>query len=401
MSIARAAGNAGNAGNEARGVSTSQVIFFCVGTFFLWAGMYVYVPVLSVYAKSMGASLTVVGLVVSAYGLTQLLTRIPIGFSSDLIGRRKPFIYGGLVAVAAGCFGLLLSPDPWFLVFSRAIIGLGAATWVAYSVFFASFFPLNRSAHAMAIIAGISSGAQLIAGLVGGLLSQSFGVASTFYAGVALAGLGVVAMLPVKETARPNPKPMSLKRLFAIAGTPALLIASTISIVNTFANFSTILSFVPIYARDLGANDADLGVLSFFAGLAMTVATLVGARVAGILGDRGVIFFGLALVAVGTILVPLTTSFWPLVATQVVAGFGRGVCNPTLMSLSIRALPSHERATGMGIYQAVYSIGMFAGPPLSGAVADQLGLSSVFILTTVLCVGAALGGLFARSLKPA
>jgi MFS family permease len=99
--------------------------------------------------------------------------------------------------------------------------------------------------------------------------------------------------------------------------------------------------------------------------------------------------------------VPLTHSLWPLIATQVVAGFGRGVCNPTLMSLSIRSLPSHERASGMGIYQAIYSIGMFFGPPLSGAIADQAGLSSVFVLTAVLCAGAALWGLFARALKPA
>ena len=389
------------AGDEARGASQSQVILFCVGTFFFWAGLYVYVPVLSVYAKAMGASLAVVGLVVSAYGLTQLLTRIPIGFASDLIGRRKPFIYGGFVAVAVGCLGLLLSPDPWFLVFSRAIIGLGAATWVAFSVSFASFFPLHRSAQAMALIAGVSSSAQLVAGLVGGLLSQGFGVASTFWAGIALAACGALVMLPVRETAKPNPKPMSVKRLFVIAGTPLLLIASIISIVNNFANFSTILSFVPIYARELGATDADLGLLSFCAGLAMTVATLVGARIAGRLGDRGVIVFGMGLVAVGTILVPFMQSFWPLVATQMIAGFGRGVCNPTLMSLAIRSLPSHERATGMGIYQAVYSIGMFFGPPLSGAVADQLGLSSVFVVTTSLCVLAAFGALFARALKPA
>ena len=79
---------------------TAPVVLFCVGTFFFWSSLYVYVPVLSVYARSKGASLTLAGLVVSAYGLTQLLTRIPIGFFSDVLGQRKPFVLVGFVAVS-------------------------------------------------------------------------------------------------------------------------------------------------------------------------------------------------------------------------------------------------------------------------------------------------------------
>jgi predicted MFS family arabinose efflux permease len=46
------------------------VLLFCLGTFFYFSATYVYVPILSVYAASIGSSLTDTGLVVSAYGLT-------------------------------------------------------------------------------------------------------------------------------------------------------------------------------------------------------------------------------------------------------------------------------------------------------------------------------------------
>ncbi|HEX5414588.1 MAG TPA: hypothetical protein VFZ25_02905, partial [Chloroflexota bacterium] len=52
---------------------------FAISTLFYWAALYVYVPILPVYAQTLGASLTVVGLVVSAYGLGQLVLRIPVG----------------------------------------------------------------------------------------------------------------------------------------------------------------------------------------------------------------------------------------------------------------------------------------------------------------------------------
>ena len=396
---ARVRVGAGDARSEGRKAWSLSATLFAIGTFFYWCGLGVYVPVLSVYVKSMGASLTVVGVVVSAFGLTQLLLRIPIGFASDRIGRRRPFIIGGLLAIGIGCIGLSLAPTPELLVIPRLIMGLGASCWVVFSVAFASYFALNQSARAMSIIAAISSGAQAISGLIGGILSQAFGTISAFYAGVAFAGLALVTMLPLKETAKPNPKPVSIRRLLAIAAMPAVLAASGIAAINSYAMFATISSFVPIHARSLDVGDAGLGLLSTLGVLAVTGATLIGSRVAERIGDRQVIVLGMILSGVGTLLVPLTQSFWPLVVTQVVAGFGRGVCNPTLMSLSIRSLPAHERGTGMGVFQALYSVGMVAGPPLSGALADRLGLPSVFIVTATLCGVAALWALASRGLK--
>lgn len=384
-----------------RGGERSSVVLFCIGTFLFWAALYVYVPVLSVYAKSMGASLSLAGLVVSAYGLTQLLTRIPIGFFSDVVGRRKPFVVAGLVATGLGCLGLAWSPSPWFLVLSRAVLGLGAAMWVAFSVMFAGYFALNRSAQAMSIIGFVNGAAQALSGLVGGVISQQFDTVTTFYVGAGLATVGLVVMLPVRERVHKRPTQMSVSRLVAIAGTPSLMVASGIAIVNTLAFFTTTQSFTPIYARGLGANDSQLGLLWTAAIVAVTVASLLGATVADRIGDRGVIALGMIVAGVTTALVPFTHDLLALAATQIGAGLGRGICNPTLMSLSIRSLPTHERASGMGIYQAVYSIGMFFGPPLGGAVADGLGLSSVFLVTAALCVLSAGWGLGARVLSRA
>ncbi len=361
-------------------VSLGSIILFCVGTFFFWSALYVYVPVLSVYAKSLGASNALAALVVSAYGLTQLLARIPIGFVSDLYGRRKPFVLAGLVAAAAGCLGLAWSTGPWMLVLSRVVIGFAAATWVAFSVLFASYFAHERAAHAMSVISFVNGAAQAMSGLVGGIISQQMGTVAAFYVGAGLAVVGLGTMAAVREDVRPRSSTMSLRRLGSIAGTPVLIVSSLIALVNTSVNFTTTQSFTPIYAQALGANDSELGLLWTIAMVATTLTSLMSARAADRFGDRRIIVVGLLLSAGATALVPLTTSLVGLAATQVVANAGRGLCTPTLMGLGIRAVPGHERASAMGIYQAVYSIGMFAAPPIAGAVADQLGVGSVFLL---------------------
>ena len=104
------------------------------------------------------------------------------------------------------------------------------------------------------------------------------------------------------------------------------------------------------------------------------------------------------LAAVATALTPLAGGLVLLALTQIVASLGRGACIPTLMSLAIRPLPGHERASGMGVFQALYSIGMFVGPPLGGIIADSLGLPAVFVAVAFICVLAAAWGGRTRAL---
>src|SRR5689334_17835867 len=68
-------------------------------------GMFVILPVFAIYAEHLkgGDSLTLVGIALGAYGLTQAILQIPFGWLSDRYGR-KPVIYFGLVVFALGSF---------------------------------------------------------------------------------------------------------------------------------------------------------------------------------------------------------------------------------------------------------------------------------------------------------
>jgi len=89
---------------------------------------------------------------------------------------------------------------------------------------------------------------------------------------------------------------------------------------------------------------------------------------------------------------------------QAVNGFGRGISYPFLMGLSIRDVPSQDRATAMGVFQGVYAVGMFVGPVTAGAVADAVGVTGAFILAGTVSMVAAVAGLWAlqsHSARPA
>jgi MFS family permease len=86
---------------------------------------------------------------------------------------------------------------------------------------------------------------------------------------------------------------------------------------------------------------------------------------------------------------------------QFLIGLGGGMGYPVLMAMSIRYVDESARATAMGLHQAVYALGMFAGPWLSGILADQFGMPVMFGATAVISFGLGLLGIFWLASVPA
>ena len=64
------------------------------------------------------------------------------------------------------------------------------------------------------------------------------------------------------------------------------------------------------------------------------------------------------------------------------------------MGLAIQGMPQEERAAAMGFFQAVYAIGMFSGPAISGFIGHALGLQGVFFCAAIIYLIAAVLGIF-------
>ena len=56
------------------------------------------------------------------------------------------------------------------------------------------------------------------------------------------------------------------------------------------------------------------------------------------------------------------------------------------MGMSIRYVEDSQRTTVMGLFQSVYSIGMFAGPWISGILASLMGIRAMLGVTAFVCL---------------
>lgn len=90
-------------------------------------GMFAILPVFAIYAEGLpgGESLTLVGVAIGIYGLTQAILQVPFGRWSDRYGC-KPVIYAGLAIFAAGSFIAALGVHIYVVILGRFLQGAGA-----------------------------------------------------------------------------------------------------------------------------------------------------------------------------------------------------------------------------------------------------------------------------------
>jgi DHA1 family multidrug resistance protein-like MFS transporter len=70
------------------------ITLYVIVVFLYWVALYLYMPTLPTYVQSKSDNLALVGVVLSIYGLWQMMIRLPLGIVADWLGWRKPFIFG-------------------------------------------------------------------------------------------------------------------------------------------------------------------------------------------------------------------------------------------------------------------------------------------------------------------
>jgi len=342
-------------------------------------------PILSSYTKLVSGSLQAAGLVMGAYGLSQMMIRIPLGVLSDRLRRRKPFILLGFVFDGLANLGLILSGSTWMLFLSVFTSGISASMWVPFTVLYSSYFPLGRIARSMSLIMFFSRLAQICANYAGGKLADAWGWTVPFYVGGALSVLGFFLALGISEVRPEKSSDLTLMKVLRVGRNRMLLISSFLCILMQFSNFAIAYGFSPIFAQQLGASKGDLGVLLFWYLLPNLAGTLLsGTFIRRFLADRWILTVGFLLISGAVFCIPLTGRLGTLFMVQAINGTGVGLVFPLLMGLSIQSIPRAQQATAMGFFQSLYAIGMSLGPILSGVFAQKIGLSSVFVLNGAL-----------------
>ena len=365
-----------------------QLGAFLVSAIGMWGSLYLYAPAFAVFAEEQGASLAMVGLIWSAYGVVQGILRVPTGYYSDRFGRRLPFIVIGVGMTALGSLLMALAPHPAVLMLGRGLHGFGAAAFVVQSVYFASFFPPEKVTRALLGISSLIALTQLAVSLLGGQMALHWGQESTFWGSAALGAISVAAILVAGEQHVARRVDFDWSRFRTVLSDPILLLVSAVAALLVFGEFGITQTTMLLLADRLGADSAYLGLLSAVNYLAIGSAGLLLASL-GSYSERWVVIGGLVITGASLLLMPQAGGLAGLTVLAFVKGGMRGSMMPSLMGLGLKVVAPDARASAMGLFQAIYAIGMFAGPLSTGIIGQVAGLEAPFYVIGVFTVLAA------------
>lgn len=368
-----------------------RIPLFCFVTLLYWASLYTYVPVLTLYIESLGATHKLAGIIVGSYGFVQMLLRIPVGVMSDRLHKRKLFISIGLSFSLFSALGLLLFKDLTLILIFRGLAGVAAATWVDFTILFASYYKHEETSKAIGTINFYNTIGQTIGIFLGSYAADIFGWEAPFIMAAVIATAAVIFSFFLVEKKDIDPTGLTVEGFKSVATNKTLIVVSVIAILSQVVTFSTVYGFTPMFANQfLHISKLQVGLLTICSTLPTAFASLLAGRtLSKRYGEKNIIVFGFILVGIFTITIPFT-SFALLIITQIIAGFGRGLSFPMLMGLSIKDMPQNKRSTAMGFFQAIYGLGMFMGPVLLGIIGDVLNLQQGFIIIGIIALLTAL-----------
>jgi MFS transporter, DHA1 family, tetracycline resistance protein len=356
-------------------------------------GFGIVIPLAPLYVKQFAADPASVGrlagLLGTFYSLMQFLFAPVWGRLSDRVGRR-PIL---LMSISGSCLSyLLFAVAVWarslpLLFGSRLIAGIMAANLATAQAYIADVTTPENRAKGMGLV-GAAFGLGFVFGpALGGWLSQP-GFSPVMVPAVAaglclfnvlLAAFRLPESLPAEARAAVPERRRGLRAMATALADPRIARLVQLLFLVTFAFTMmewTLTLFVAgrfhFERKDAGYLFAALGVL-----IAIVQGGLVG-RLVKRVGEAHLVVAGTLMMAVALALIPTTHSVPSLMAVMALLALGNGINNPSLSSLTSRAVDATEQGGILGAAQGFSSLARAVGPFCAGWLFD-LGIAYPYL----------------------
>jgi MFS family permease len=377
--------SAGMTGTEIRASASLASIFAL-----RMLGLFLILPVFSAHAQSIpgGESVTLVGLALGIYGLTQSFGQIPFGIASDRFGRKRIIVIG-LVLFAVGSFIAASATDIVWVIIGRAVQGAGAIS-AAVTALIADSTREEHRTKAMAMV-GASIGLTFAGSLVAGpLLYDLIGMSGLF---MLIGALSLSAILVVVFVVPDAPAIVAQRVSFREVLDNGELMRLNYGVfalhVTQMAMFVVVPSMLVQYAGIPLASHWKIYLPVVMASfLLMLPPIFIGEK----RGKMKQVFVAaivlLLLVQIGIWLVlSQPAPHWPFLVMLLLAFFiSFNILEASQPSLVSRFAPAGGRGAALGVYNTSQALGLFCGGALGGWLAQHTGASSVFVLGAVLTI---------------
>ena len=363
-----------------------QRVFYTlnIAVFTSMLGMGIVLPFMPIYARTLGATGITIGIFFASFPLAQMVFMPMIGRLSDRHGR-KMFMALGLFGSSLLSLWYVYAPNMLYLTLGRFLQGAAVAlTLPIATAYVGDIAPPEKRGTLMGIFNLSMTSSIGLGPLVGGWLSDQYGMEFSFYWMCllnALACVLVLILLPKSHPAeRATTRQASYRQLLA---RPRVKGLALYRVVNTI-QMGLWFSFLPLLGTELlQLNHTRIGwALACY----MLVSSLVQVPF-GRMADR----FSKRLLIITSGLIGsfvfsfmfFVWTFWHLMLIAAVTGAMGAMAMPALNALAVEEGQDGNMGAVMGMLNMAMSVGMMLGPVLGGLLLDVSGLRPLFLFGAV------------------
>ncbi len=372
----------------------APLLFACLISFVCFFGSYMRIPIVPLFAASLGADTIQVGVINGAFALMAGLLSIPSGLISDRLGRRIPLLTG-LLLLSGSSFLLYWSHTPLQMAAIYLLFGTGLSAFSPTLMsHVADITPPEKLGRAFGWYTMALYGGMTLGPAAGGFLGSALGLRPVFLvAGGLILSMFFVALffLPLHPADRSTATaPPPLLPALKILQKNRPLVACLVATLGGCVGFGMFVTFMPLYIKSLGLTTGGVGFVFATQALANALSRLPSGRLCDGIRDRTLLVTGgLALFSLATASFGLCRSLTSLMAVAAVMGLSMGTAFTVICALIADIVPRELRGIAMGCYNTGIYAGMMLSSVGMGMIVGSAGFRVGFFLSGTV-VGAAM-----------
>ena len=350
-------------------------------------------PVMPLFAVSLGATTTEVGFINSSFLLMCGLLALPLGLLGDRWGRRR-IINLGLIVASATSLLLYWSRTPLELIGIYLGFGVGLAM-IGPSLMaqVADISPASHLGRAYGWYTTAIYTAMSLGPAVGGVLAEFLGYRPIFLV-VALAMFALLIpvslFLPASEPKNGQLPQTAWATLVQEGGHNRALQGCWAVTFGSCIALGVFFTFFPLYALQFGLNVGEIGAIFAAQAIVNALSRIPLGRVSDYADKTKLSLWGFLGLSVVLAAFAFCQQFLPFLLLAMASGAVQGVGFTPLGALISEVVPVESRGLAMGGYNTAIYLGMMLGAGGMGPVISRIGFEAGFVAAAAInlvCIG--------------
>ena len=350
------------------------------------------------FCKEIGVSSGGYGVIVSAVGLSRLISNLPAGWMADKFGRR-PLLIGGPAITSIATAGMGLSTSFYPFLFCRILTGVGGALDMTAAQLYLSDISTraNRARIFAPAVMAFSAG-SVVGPAIGGYLASNYSMNVPFLlvsAGIAGVVLNNYLMLPETKTntqyvvRHEESFKKQLKSMIS-QWKPLLKTTDIRSVLYLHGSFwfvssSCIYTMLPMIGAEIySLSTSEIATWYVTMALINIIGTKITAYLSDQYGRKVALVPAAALIATSTALMPFACNYSQMTSLIVMWGCGGALFGANTTAYLTDKLTEGTKTQGLCLLRSCADIGLMSGGAFAGILSQYVSYGAPFMLSALL-----------------